>query len=151
MYKIIPSTKDHVQNLAVTMRQVDKDEIWASSHLLPFEALIKSMEHPGECYTALVDNKIICMFGVMVPTFLSDKGVPWLLGSDLIVEHNEFFLRESLEYIKQWKHKYKLLINFVDSRNKVALRWLTWLHFNVYEPEPFGPDNMPFHKFEMRS
>ena len=46
---------------------------------------------------------------------------------------------------------YSLLINFVDARHGVAIRWLKWLGFKVFPAKPFGPDKLPFHRFEMRT
>lgn len=151
MYLIIPSTEDHAQELAFTMRQVDRDEIWASGHKFPLEALLGGIKGPGEAYTCFYKDEVVCMFGVTKQTLLGREGVPWLLGSDLILDHAEFFLRESLIFMDDWNGKYSVLVNLVDKRNKIAIRWLKWLGFNIFPAIPFGPDKMLFHAFELRN
>ena len=42
---------------------------------------------------------------------------------------------------------YRLLQNHVDARNTEAVRWLGWLGFEMDPALPFGPDQLPFHRF----
>ena len=97
----------------------------------------------------LYKNRVVCMYGVAELSILSNIGIPWLLGTDEIEQHSKYFLRQNRYYMKEIKKKYSYLVNFVDARNTVAIRWLEWLGFKVHETQPFGPDDMPFHRFEL--
>jgi len=131
------------------MREADKREVWAAGHLMPYDALDRSMKVSIEPLSGLVDGEAACMFGVGVSNALSRQGVPWLLTSDLVEEHAMAFLRRSKRWVASTKREYDLLLNFVDARNTMAVRWLGWLGFRLYPAEPYGVDGLPFHLFEM--
>jgi len=149
IYKIVPATLEHVEELAPKIRKADKQEIWASDRLLPKEALLRSMRITPSPLVGVANDKVFCMFGVGVPTPLSDIGYPWMLSSDALPKHARKFLREGKKWIEQINNEYEILINFVDSRNKKAIQWLKWLGFSIKEAQPYGPDQIPFHLFIM--
>ena len=149
-YEIVAGTADHAAQLAATMREADVREIWASGRLVPDQALKLSMLASRDTSVGLVNGAVACMFGIAQPTVLSDVGYPWLLGSDLIVEHARSFLRLSRAWVQERREGYSALANFVDVRNTEAVRWLKWLGFKMDEPVPFGPDQLPFHPFYWR-
>ena len=151
MYTVEATTQEHIEELAVTMREEDKQEVWAMSHSSPLESLNNSVEISAEPLTGLVDGKVICIFGVVEPSILSTTGIPWLLGSDLVADHSKIFLKMNKVFIDTIKQRYSLLTNYVDNRNKVSMAWLRWLGFKLHKPAPYGPDRMLFRKFEFRS
>jgi hypothetical protein len=148
--EIVPTTRDHLVELASTMRQADVDEVWASNHHTPEEALDRSFRLSDEPFTGLVDGEVVCIFGVAQPTPLADNGSPWLLASDLVEEHAHTFLRVNRVYVKEIRKRYPLLENYVDCRNTASIRWLKWLGFKFDKPAPYGPDGLPFLRFEYR-
>lgn len=148
--QIVPTTKEHILELAETMRQADIDEIWASSHKTPLSALTDSVALSPEPFTGLMDGKVVCIFGVYQLSILDDAGVPWLLGSDLVKKASYTFLRVNKVYVEEIKKRYNVLENYVDCRNKEAITWLKWLGFKLEDPVPYGADQLPFHRFEYR-
>jgi len=44
---------------------------------------------------------------------------------------------------------YPRLVNHVDERNEASKRWLSWLGFELGEPEPHGPFGIPFRPFRL--
>jgi len=150
MYSLVPTTQEHIEELATTMRQVDRDEVWAANHSTPLRALTNGVSLTEEPFTGLVDGKVVCIFGVSTMSFLSEDGTPWLLGSDLIEENKHVFLRMNRVYTREIKKRYKSLSNYIDVRNTKTLVWLKWLGFTIHDPAPHGPDNMLFRKFEFR-
>ncbi len=137
----------HARQLARTMREADKQEVWATRHYTPLEALEKSVAHTPDPRTVLANGKIVCMFGVGRVTLLSTTGIPWMLGSDLVESHSIPFLRRSLDYRDAMLDIYTVLKNYVDERNVLAIRWLRWLGFTIEPAEPFGVEQRPFHAF----
>jgi len=150
MYSIVETAPEHIEELSNTMRQVDVDEVWAAGHNTPKHALELSMKLSEHSFTGLVDGKVMCIFGVTPMSPISDTGVPWLLGSDLIDQHKHVFLRMNKVYVNEIKKRFKHLINYVDNRNKKTIHWLRWLGFKLSDPAPYGPDGVLFRKFEYR-
>ena len=150
-YIIVPADHMYAKELAENMCQRDIDECWAASHSTPLEALARSLAATPDAKAGLYKGQVVCMYGVAEISILSNIGIPWLLGTDEIEAHSKYFLRQNRYYMKHVKKKYAFLFNFVDARNMVAIRWLKWLGFSVYGAKPFGPDDMPFHRFEMQN
>lgn len=147
-YDVIPATDEHAVELAPNMREADQKEIWASSRMLPLEALRRSMDVSPAPMTGLVDGEVVCMFGIGQASLVNTgNGVPWLLASGKMNRHARAFFKLSREYIESAKKDYHLLVNRVDARNKASIRWLRWLGFTLDEPRPFGYDDIPFHLF----
>ncbi len=150
-YEIVPATQEHVEELAAKMRQEDVDEVWAFAHMTPLEAVQVSFNNTKDAQVGLADGELVCMFGIVRASPLSETGYPWLLGTPLVKKHARAFLRRTKEYMLEARKEFWLLVNYGDARNTEALRWLGWLGFEIFEAQPLGAENMPFHKFEMRS
>lgn len=149
-YEIVPATLEHAVELSRTMREADREEAWAAGHMRPYEALVGALRASMDARTGLADGKVLCMFGVARASFLSRTTLPWMLGSADLPKHARAFLRGSREYVAEIGEKHENLINFVDARNELAIKWLSWLGFTVAdEPEPYGRDQLPFHRFHL--
>jgi hypothetical protein len=147
-YAVVPATLEHIQELAVTMRQADRDEVIAQTGSHPSIVLGMTFGSADVAWAGLVDGAVACVFGVCPSDHMSSEiGVPWLIGSDLIVQHQKRFLRENKKYVGEMHDLYPILENYVDYRNTVAIRWLKWLGFDILATEPHGPFKMPFHPF----
>lgn len=143
-----PSKKDEVYELAPKLRQQDKDEVWASSGATPEEALLVSFESSDEVNTIYApDGEAIGMFGV-ADTPDPNMGVPWLLASPRLPEISREFIPQSIEWVKRMNKKYPLLVNYVDQRNTVSIRWLRMLGFVfIHDFKEFGVGKKPFYEF----
>ena len=57
----------------------------------------------------------------------------------------EPFVRECRPYTQILNAQYDRIYNYVDARNKKAIRWLKFVGFTIDKtPYPVGPDNTPF-------
>jgi hypothetical protein len=149
--KVIPAIADHIPYLADHMRVADVSEVLAMSGRKPFDALDRSLSSSDVCFTATCDDVPMCMFGVGTVNMLSRVGVPWLLGTDDVEKHYRPFSRGSVFWRDYMTARYDLLINAVDTRNTMSMRWLKWLGFTLHEAMPMGVSKIPFHPFELRS
>ena len=151
MREIIATTPEHIAELAVTMRQKDVDEVWASHHSSPLAALERGVKMSEEPFTGLKGGEVVCIFGVSTSSPLSEEGCPWLLASDIL--HDDpatTFLRVNKVYVREIKKRYSKLVNYIDCRNEAGIRWIKWLGFELDEPAPYGLDGLPFHRFQCR-
>jgi hypothetical protein len=146
---VSPAT-EHVAELARTMRQADRDEIAACGVPDPAEAIQVSLDRATWAYCALVDGEVAAIFGIApYGSLVGDLGVPWLLGSDLLPRHRKAFLRLAPHYVELMRMVHPKLLNIVDSRNAMAVRWLRHAGFTVHPANYVAPTGVLFHVFEM--
>lgn len=124
--KITPIKPEHA---AITpyLRKADLEEINAMTGLNPELAVAYSIAHTEKGFSAIYNKKIVSIFGV-------SNGLIWLVGTDEISEHPITFFKLSKKIFPELTTGYKRLENYVDERNKLSLRWLKWLGFNIEPP-----------------
>jgi len=139
------ATEKDVQELSEKMREADAIEVMASNGLTPLEALTQGFEL-SESLAIIHKDELIGMFGVA--KIGDDIGSPWMLGSDKIPEIKKDLLTQALDWVVETNKQYPLLVNYVDARNKVAIRWLKYLGFNFVRKIPYhGTGRVPFYEF----
>ena len=147
-YAIVPATMAHAYELAQTMRQADRDEVIAQSGLPYGIGLGMSLGNAEAAWTGLIEGEVACIFGVSAADEFDGKvGIPWMLGSELVVKHQRLFLRHCRGCVDEMQALFPVLENHVDQRNTIAIRWLKWLGFDILPVEPHGPFKLPFHPF----
>lgn len=144
--KVIKATLDHIKQISPFIREADKKEVFASSGLEIEKALEQSISVDGYHYAGFIDEKLICIFGI---GRIGNIGVPYLIGTDEIEKHKRVVAIHSKGFIDKYKREFDYMVNFVDARNKLAIKWLEWLGFTIHEAQNFGFLNLPFHKFDM--
>jgi hypothetical protein len=72
--------------------------------------------------------------------------VPWLLATEEVERQPVTFYRESGKLFPTVAAGYERLVNWVDARNTLSLRWLEWLGFEMGPPVPFGVRGLEFHR-----
>lgn len=95
---------------------------------------------------ALADDTPACVFGVAA-TGLDGVGIPWLLGTPAITKVAVEFLRANRAVVKDMNAKYPLLVNYVHTENRDAIRWLRWLGFTFLNKRPLGRAGQEFYEF----
>jgi len=91
------------------------------------------------------------MFGVTPLDILAGTGSPWLLAATQLGSHYVAFIRLSKVYLEKQLDVFPHLVNFIDARNTLPVRWLKWLGFRFDpKPVPYGPYGMPFYRFELK-
>lgn len=143
---ILKATLEHVKEIAPVIREADKNEVFAASSLDVEKALTQSIDVNGYHYSGFVDGKLICIFGI---ARIENIGVPYLLGTDEIEKHKRIVAVYSKGFIDKYKREFDYMVNFVDARNELAIKWLKWLGFTIHEAQSFGYLGLPFHKFDM--
>ena len=144
--RVRKSTKADAYGIAVNMRQSDRNEIWASNHLDPIDALKKGIELSVYCRT-IENGKPIAMFGICPRDILGTSATIWMLATDDLNKINMRFLRHSKEFVNAMLDYYEYLENYVDVRNQKSIEWLTFLGAKFDEPAPYGVEGKPFQHF----
>ena len=110
--------------LVRNMREHDKMEVNAATHMGLRNAVQTSVIMSTYSKTGLVNDELVCMCGVCPISLLSASGSPWMLGTDLITEKQRIFLRRSKPWLADIRKDYRYLENFVDARNTMSIKWL---------------------------
>ena len=146
-YTIRKSQRQDCYTLSKSIRSADVQEIFASSGKNPIQVLLRAyLCSYNYCYTILLDNKIVGMFGV---SKLRDAiGSPWLLGSNLLTKYPYSFQKKSKEYLENFMTDFKILFNYIDKRNTISIRWLKMLGFKFTNLiTEYGYQQKPFYEF----
>lgn len=128
------------------LRAADVEEMWAANRLEPATGVLSSVEMSDLKWCVRIGSTPAALCGVAPLGDVQWWGVPWLLATPAIKLAPVSFFRESRRTLTSCLEKYRHLINFVDARNVLSLQWLRWLGFEIRPAEPYGPDQLPFHR-----
>lgn len=144
MITLRPANEVDARELALALREADRAEVLSLGRE-PEEALLVSLEHSAEAWTARTEaGAIVCMAGVCPSSLIGPTAYPWLLGSRLVSANPVTFVRESRRLVERWNARWSTLMNFVDDRYEAAHRWLMRLGFTLSEARPTPPTGALF-------
>ena len=120
-----------------------EDVVWLAPKLRKEdERECNTMGHTGEqalclgytCSTlcrSVIDSKgsVVAMYGVSPISDIS--GRVWMLGSKGLLKISREFLKGSKGEVESMHKLYPHLMNYIDSRNEVHVRWIRWLGFKI--------------------
>lgn len=147
--EVVPATAEYGRAVAASMRPADIAEVWAIAHHSPMQAIELSLAAPGEHLAFIANDMVLAVFGCSA-TGLAGVGTPWLLGAVGVERYARQFVDLGRAYVARWATEYDELINVVDARNTVSIRWLRWLGFAFHDPVLLGPDACLFLPFHLR-
>jgi len=145
--KFLQPTTELIQVIADDMRQADIDEIWASNHQTPADALLEGFEISDYSVVITVDDEPCVMLGLVIHDILAGTGVVWLLGTNAALKHKRHFITQVPNIIDEMLDICPKLFNYVHIDNEVSIRWLKRIRFTFDKPAPYGYDRELFHKF----
>jgi hypothetical protein len=147
--EVVPATAEYGRAVAASMRPADIAEVWALAHHSPLQAVELSLAAPGEQLAFIADGMPLAVFGCS-RTALDGVGTPWLLGAVGVERYARQFIELGRAHVARWATEYDELINVVDARNTVSVRWLLRLGFAFHDPVLLGPDACLFLPFHLR-
>lgn len=145
-----PSKHSDATAIKDRLRQSDVDEIWASTHQTPEEAILYSRRISSSSHAVLLDGKTVALFGVSPAADRKGVAGVWFVSTDDIAKMWVSFLRMSRECVRRMLDEYPYLFNWVDDRNELSIKWLRWCGAKIEDPQPFGPDGAPFRFFVIK-
>lgn len=149
MVEYLKPTDEMVRKIASDMRQSDLEEVWASHRWTPLQAMLKSVEVSDYSTAIVIDGELCGIFGLRVDSYLSGRGLPWMLTSNNMINYKRDFILKTRPVIDQMMEVVPYLENYVHAKNKLSIRWLKWVGFTVEQPEPVGYNGELFHKFHI--
>ena len=85
-------------------------------------------------WVGLVEGKLICTWGLIPPTLMSDQAYLWLYTTPALKEHQFIFVRKSQIALEGMLKEYPLITGHASAENTQAIRWLKWLGATFSDP-----------------
>jgi hypothetical protein len=142
-------TADDIDPIARSARQADRDEIEEGCGQSIASALTLGLRSSVAAHVIAWGDTPLAAFGDVCYSPGAGIGIPWLISTDAIEQHPRAFLRICKPLVAQMLERHQTLINYVDTRNTAAIRWLEWLGFSMGSAEPYGPAGLLFRRFSM--
>ena len=148
MATVRPSLLSDVVTIAKNIRRADATEL-ALYGLQAEEAIRLGFDQSLQPLTVVTATGAPCaMFGVS-PTPSVSVGCIWLLGTSDLFTIRVPFLRQSALWLNHISKPFSETGNWVDSRNKQHIRWLTWLGFTAVSTVTVK--DIPVHYFQRKT
>jgi hypothetical protein len=88
-----------------------------------------------------VDGELACVWGVVLPTIMSDRAYLWLWTTEKIKEHPFVFVRRAQIVVAELLKEYSVVVGHTVVGARNSIRWLKWLGAKFGEPDG---DLIPF-------
>lgn len=148
-YRLVEVTPEHIAELVANMREEDRAEVEAIGDS-PLEAIERSVMDSAVAGAWTVDGEAQALFGLATPVVLGQMAMPWILTGKGVPAHRKTFFATARRIIEGWAQEYPLLVNYVDSRYKQAIRFSKHLGFEDKGHPPLYMLNVPFVRMERR-
>jgi len=152
--EIRPVEPGYMEWLGPRLRLADLVEMHATGYDDPIQAIRLSVDNSVFARVLVIDDELVAIGGCVkhpLSTQLSPIGVPWVVGTPLLIDHPRVLQREGRRYIAAMLERYPQLVNVVHAANTHAVGWLRHMGFSVSPPAPWGPRGALFHIFQMRA
>lgn len=144
-----PLKQEDYHNLAtIKLCESDAREIEAATGSDPNSEIIRSA-YISDWVEVIEedDGSIIGAIGLCI-----ERGwaIPWYVHTDAVDKYKLLVAIHSKKLIRRMLLAKLPLVNYVDQRNKAAIKWLKWLGFTVEQGSAYLSDpTVPFHLFYM--
>lgn len=145
--KLVPVREWHIKALLADLRPADALELTAIRGWAPAKEVRHAVATATHCATCIVDGKVVAIFGDTRHDAV--HGLPWMMSSTWINAYRRQFLAECPGVISGMRSRHQVLINMIDVRNTLAIRWLKWCGFTFLPAVPYGINGEPFYPFQM--
>jgi hypothetical protein len=99
------------------------------------EIMRRSIMNSSRVWAGSVDDKLVCCWGLIPPSFLSDTAYLWLYTTEQLHEHVFVFIRQSQRAVEEVLKAYPIIVGHCDTTNPKAIRWLHWLGARFGDPQ----------------
>ena len=138
----------HVNAIAASLRSADAQELRSASGLGADEALRRSVEGSDKLWLLWAGAKPVFVCGVAGLPTIPEVGIVWGVGANAIEHHPKAFTRACMKITAEMHKTFPVLMNWVDERNTVHVKWLEWMGYEMKESTNlFSKDGTSFRRF----
>lgn len=120
MISITPVDRDVTRELILRMKGgILSDE--------DYRALDACTSFASHLWVGYIRDAPVCAWGLVPPTFLSDRAYLWLYSTDAVDEFKFLFVRHSQLIMEQMKQIYPEIYGVCALSQPKSIRWLKWL------------------------
>jgi hypothetical protein len=131
------------------LRPEDRLEIERAGYATPLVCLKLSIKASEKWWMATMNGCVMAVWGVVFCDALSSIGYPWLFTTKQVDRHKRLFLLASPHIVREMLETCGELRVSVDAEYDKAVRWLTWLGFDLRGPSPHPRTGAPFYEGTM--
>jgi len=106
---------------------------WSDLELKP--SLVRHLELSTTAWIGRIDGNIVCLWGLIPPSYLSDEAYLWLNVTEEVARHRFLFVRYSQLEVEKMLEIYPRIVGYTEMANWRARRWLHWLGAVFGEPQ----------------
>ncbi|WDY60394.1 hypothetical protein [Pseudomonas sp. PSKL.D1] len=144
---LVPVREAHIQSLLADMRPADQLELQAIRGWTVEREVRHAIASASHAAVCVVEGKVVAIFGDSPHDAV--YGLPWMASTVWINQYRRQFLAECRPVIEGMRSRHQVLLNLVDVRNTLAIRWLKWLGFQFLPAVPYGINGELFYPFQM--
>lgn len=123
---IEPTIDLDLADIALHSTEEDKEEA-----LVVLEMYLRS----SSCsWCGKINGRVACIWGLVIPTLLSNHAHIWLLTTELVEEHKFLFVRHSQLFMEGILKTFPIITGHVVMKQQHSVRWLRWLGVEFREP-----------------
>lgn len=129
--------------MTAAIRSITKSEVWElisrgdCGKLTETESAImqRCLVSTSKLWVGFADGKLVCMWGVIAPTLLSERAYLWLHTTEAVHDHEFVFVRGSQRAVEKLRTQFVTIEGHVRVGADRSIRWLKWLGAKLGEPE----------------
>lgn len=129
--------------MSVVIRPIDADEMAGliSQQIVPklledHRAILnRSIYNSSNIWLGEEDGRVLCFWGLIPPTILSDIAYLWLYTAPELVEHKFLLVRHSQKAVKEMLKLYPTIVGHGQNGNDRSLAWLRWMGAEFGKPQ----------------
>lgn len=91
------------------------------------EILEFCQEMSAESWSGYVDGKLICCWGLIPPSILSNQAYLWMHSTPAVREHRFLLVRHSQRVVENALLRYEIIVGHCRCSAVDSIRWLKWL------------------------
>ena len=87
-----------------------------------------------EIWIGSIGEELLCMWGLIPPTLLSDQAYLWLHTTEAVKDHEFMLVRRSQIELAKMLLRFPLIVGHCEVGERQSIRWLRWLGAIFGEP-----------------